>query len=367
MNKTWLILIAVIGLAVLGAGVYFALNKDLTPAPVAGPGETANINIPAQRESARQPEAVSGGEVFFSWLAQASSSGEKHLFYLAPAGGIYKYENGKEELISDGKSSVLAAKASNDGKKILIKSGDSQALNWKFFDSDGGTWQTLKAGVLSADFSPDGKKIVFFSTSNGRSDLIVKDLSSSRQTETKIISLNQQDFDLRWLAPDYVFLAPKASSLYASEFWKINLKTKKISKVEGGLYFNWSAVFGRAVRLAKVNGQMVTDFIDEDFFPLVKFNFKTLPEKCLITGQSQVFCAVPKDENGFSSRALPDDYLKKNFYTEDSIIYLDLSDRSKSKIIYEGKTPFDAINLLSDGTHLYFINRYDEKLYSIAL
>lgn len=121
-----------------------------------------------------------------------------------------------------------------------------------------------------------------------------------------------------------------------------------------------------------------------------KFSFTTLAEqKCLFdqtrvasataqlsasgTVSSQtvrdltpiLICAVPKNTTRFLGATLPDDYLEKDLMTEDGVLEIDLSngkvaDRSPS--VQEG---VDAISIKATEEAIYFINRYNNKLYRL--
>ncbi len=78
-----------------------------------------------------------------------------------------------------------------------------------------------------------------------------------------------------------------------------------------------------------------------------------------------MYCAVPEDMP--SGAVLPDDYLKRAIYFKDSFYQIDTEQNSITEILAATDPFFDAVNLaLTDGK-LFFINRYDNNLYSLEL
>ncbi len=64
---------------------------------------------------------------------------------------------------------------------------------------------------------------------------------------------------------------------------------------------------------------------------------------------------------------LPDDYLKRAVYSNDFIYELDLEKNALLPVFEENKQPIDAINFELLGNKLFFINRYDNRLYQLEL
>ena len=103
---------------------------------------------------------------------------------------------------------------------------------------------------------------------------------------------------------------------------------------------------------------------DKDL-PTIRLPFITLPEKCTI-GDTNLYCAAPV--NITDKILLPDDYLKKKFYSDD-VIYEYALDKKSIRTIFRlsQDSAIDAINLKIIGDKLFFINRYDNYVYSIDL
>ncbi len=86
----------------------------------------------------------------------------------------------------------------------------------------------------------------------------------------------------------------------------------------------------------------------------------------------EIYFAAP---DSFSvGEVLPDDYWKKKIYTADSIYTIPLSSEDQRPLgialplfISSDELTIDADQLEVVGNKLYFINRYDNKLYSLDI
>ena len=94
----------------------------------------------------------------------------------------------------------------------------------------------------------------------------------------------------------------------------------------------------------------------------------TLPDKCFINS-TMIYCAVMQNYSDVLPKpALPDDYFKKAFYSVDKIYAIGITDNSSEIILSNEELPIvDAVNLSLSGNNLLFINRYDDKVYSLEL
>jgi hypothetical protein len=87
----------------------------------------------------------------------------------------------------------------------------------------------------------------------------------------------------------------------------------------------------------------------------------TLPNKCLLSS-SRTYCGVPTRE----LTLLPDSYLQKSSYSVDSIY--SFGTQGEAKLIWDGPAlgaEVDITELKKVGDVFYFINRYNNRLYSI--
>ncbi len=106
------------------------------------------------------------------------------------------------------------------------------------------------------------------------------------------------------------------------------------------------------------------NLIDERGVVLANLDFMTLANKCLIS-QPKIYCAIPK--NIPPRTTLPDDYLKRAVYFDDIFYQIDINQNSFTEIPTASQSVIDAVNLKFVGNRLFFINRYDNKVYSLGI
>ncbi|MEK7193811.1 MAG: hypothetical protein AAB651_00405, partial [Patescibacteria group bacterium] len=385
-----IILISGISLAVIafGLGVYLAWEKSreiLQPpasfpmAPTfpfsppaggdAGAGADSGISVPKLR-------AVSDYGVFDYWIvpfmtstssAQAGS-GQMEILYVNESGQIFKViESGDDVMAtSEPVSGLRSVYTSKDGKFVIVKSGDLTSPKFNLYNVATGVWQPLSENITAIDFSPDSQKIAYLektSTNSTINNLTIKDLTAAKPKTTKILSLNQKDFELKWLTSDQILLISKPSAQLTGEIWSVSVKNKTIKLlITGkGLLVNFADDASWGLRFtvgAKPERAPQLQLIDKDGNAKADFEFSTLPDKCLIT-LSALYCAIP--QNLSSKINLPDDFLKRAVYFKDAIYRIDINQNS-SEIIYSADEPvIDAIRFSFIGNRLLFINRYDKK------
>jgi hypothetical protein len=233
-----------------------------------------------------------------------------------------------------------------------------------YLDLTNGSWKELPEGTTAAAWSPDGNQIAFLVEGGISSSLNVLTVATNRVE--KITSLHQFDLDLAWLIPQEIYLTQKPSALIPSSAWSINLKTKAWKTMvaeERGLTVQWSADLHSGIQFTSALGPAGLTLISPDYKKIGAFQIATLPSKCLIVG-SFYYCAVP--DQFPSGASLPDDYFKRKIYTTDAL-YVWNSASGKAAEVIQPTFSIDAEQLSVDGGQLYFVNRYDNKIYSLPL
>lgn len=387
MNKRIFTILIIIGILAIGVGVYFAWKKygeEIIPLPLS-PKTPSTIIIPSADNANKLNILSSQGVVdywakigFSSGTSTVSSGDQGEIFYISSGGVIYKIENNKEEKISEASfANIKRIKASPDGNKIAVQYGKldpnisdvGAILRIDVYDVSKNIWQSIVGDITAYDWSLDGKKLAYLEkNSKGESDLIIKDLADSKQKETKIFSLNQIGFDIKWVDNDRIFFVSKPAFDVLSEVWEFNLKTKIFSKIIGGkgLMLNWSKFRDSGLKFIVDNKRNYSlQLINNKGLTIGNFKFKTLPDKCFISSPAQIYCAIPRDQDVFNVGIFPDDYLKRSILFADGIYQIDMNINSFKAIFEENEPVIDAINLTLSGNKLFFINRYDSKLYSL--
>jgi len=362
-------IIIIIAFVALGIGVYLGWQKAK---PYLNPPKTPT---PTAEELLKQKiKSLSDNEVFDYWNKTSATSTE--IFYLSLDGRILKANEGEDEEISSKKiENLKQIKPSNDGSKILIESGTTASSSFEIFDLSTKVWQPLDANITAADFSPFEQKIIYLIQNNktGSSDLAIKDLTSkSKQKTTTLMSFNQKDFDILWIDKDLVLLVQKPANQIKGEIWQINLKDKtfKLFASGNGLMLNWQKNKNQGLKAIISQNQLVLSLINKDGQEKA-LDFSAFPDKCNLTDSYQLYCALAISQSvPAQALNLPDDYLKKAVYFNDSIMKIDASSTPSSMeeiLSSSNEAPIDVSKLRKINNSLLFINRFDNKLYSFDL
>ncbi|MDP3014816.1 MAG: hypothetical protein Q8N28_00085 [bacterium] len=392
MKKTIIIISVVLGILAMAVGVYFAWKKSrelLTPPIIDQRPTIDDQRLPALAE--KKIKILSDQPIFDYWVYQpqfvatatATSTGtitrDSIVFYFNQDGLLFKVKEDAEDeaIMPEPIDNLQSIKSSFDGKLALIKFGDANFSGFVIFNAETKVQEFLPENITAAAFSPDAKKIVYLQKQVGfktASDLIIKELTGAKPKTTKILSFNQMDFDLDWILPETVILTPKPSAFSAASAWSVDIKNKTFKPLWpidlSGLMINWS-IDGRTdgkLGLQFNSGGRETKnsliLINEKGEKQANFDFLTLPNKCFFA-EPKIYCAVPLEIP--KNTILPDDYLKKAVYFKDFLYQINISQNSLSEIFSAAEPIIDAVNLRILDNKLLFINRYDNRLYSLEL
>ncbi len=372
MKKTLIIIIIIIAIAAVGVGVYFGWKKSkeiLTPS--ISPGEVSS-NLPSQ--AVLKLKALSNEFVVAYW----ADSSLENIFYLSSDGKIFKTNQNSEEAISDqAMGDVKKGEFSADGKLVLVEFSNLGVSKWNIFDLENKKWLILPSTITAASFSSDGGKIAYLQNNlKGYSDLFTNDIANFKKgggefskKQIKILSLNQEDFDIKWINSNKVLLVSKMFTEAETEIWSIDLKTKNITKFlsGSGLILSFSKFGDLGIKFSANLNTPKLSLIDGNGKKLADFGFYTFPQKCFIAGRSNIFCAVPNDQSVFDRVKFVDDYFKRAVFSNDNFIQLDLNGNKLETIALGDSQSIDADSISFYGNKFLFINRYDNRFYSLAL
>ncbi len=376
MKKIIIILGIILALAAIAFGVYFAWKNAqtiLTPPTDSTPSQNPGaITIPATPiTSTTAPTAalkltmLSDQPVFDYWIF----SQENSVFYITQDGKFFKLKDNAEDeaITSEVILNIQAVKSTFDGKRVLIQYGDLNSPKFKIFNSETKVFEMLPGNIVAANFSPDAKQIAYLEKSSG--NLMIKDLIGAKPKTTKIMTILQNDFNLQWIVPEKIILLPKPSAFYPSSAWVVDIKNKTITSLANemsGLIIKWSADGKIGLEFSSQSQGRISrlNLIDNKGAVQANLDFMTLPEKCLIL-QPKIYCAIP--QNIPPRTVLPDDYLKRAVYFNDVFYQIDISQNFFTEIPIGTESIIDAVNLKLIDNKLFFINRYDDKVYSLEL
>ncbi|MBN2197761.1 hypothetical protein JW698_00980 [Candidatus Wolfebacteria bacterium] len=375
MKKTVIIIIIVLGVLAMGSGIYFAWRKTssiLTPplgSSIEG-GSFSVIETDIPENLALKMKILNDQPALNYLVFQDSENGES-IFYLNNEGMILKTEEDKDDeiIVQEPIENIQSIKASADGKRMIIKSGDLSYPNFVIFNVEERIFEVLPENITSVDFSPDAESVAYLKINGEKSDLIIKNLINTKQKDINIISIYQKDFNLDWISSSKIVLSPKFSAFNLSSNWIVDISKKTINlwgEEAYGLITKWAQNGEIGLRFSsRLKGrEAFLNLINIDGQIRANISFLTLPQKCFIA-DPKIYCAIP---NSIPSKTvLPDDYFKKAFYSIDSFYQIDVNENSLLEIFTETDPAIDAINLNLVGDKLYFINRYDNGIYSLEL
>ncbi|MBT9171290.1 MAG: hypothetical protein DDT18_01663 [Actinobacteria bacterium] len=381
MKKTLIIISVVLGVLAMAVGIYFAWKKSrelLAPPVIDQRLITDDQRLPDLAE--KKIKILSDQPIFDYWVFATST---KQVFYLNQDGQIFKVkEDAEDEAITpEPIDNLQSVKSSFDGKLALIKFGPStssgQGSQFLIFNSETKVQEFLPENITAAAFSPDAKKIIYLQKQVGfktASDLIIRELTGAKPKTSKILSFNQMDFDLDWILPETVILTPKPSAFSAVSAWNVDIKNKTFKPLWpidlSGLMINWSidgrtdGKLGLQFNSGKEGSKDSLILINEKGEKRANLDFLTLPNKCFFA-EPKIYCAVPLEIP--KDTILPDDYLKRAVYFKDFLYQIDINQNSLSDIFSASEPVIDAVRLFISGNQLLFINRYDDRLYSLEL
>lgn len=166
-----------------------------------------------------------------------------------------------------------------------------------------------------------------------------------------------------------VVIAERPSALVPSSIWKYDPTTRTIATLineERGAMIARSAngAFLLSSRtLADGSVSLIYEkTTSKERRPL---RFATIPPKCFLENRAVLYCGVPLSLPARS--VMPDDYLKRKFYTDDRIVRIDLESITVTEIPTGIDTPLDLYEPARIADALVFINRIDGALYAINL
>ncbi len=358
----------IIGLAVIIGifwGGYFLWGRIVAQ-------QTANSTLPPTQPglpkvtdiaSAPKIAAETKNPIFDYWVNSLTGA----IYYLNPGGQVFKKsETGEEAVNSQVLDKLNNIQPSPDGSLAFAEFNYPNQPVFSVFNTVSNSWQPLPDGTIAAAWATSSQQLAYAENKNNSGDLKILNIASQKTQE--IIKLNQKDLKLYWTRPGEIFFLVSASTAdYPSSLWSVNLRDKTLRpliKDEPGLAFNWSLNGNFGLKLISFQRVPKISLVDGLGNVQSDFSFITLPEKCVFD-KDKVYCAVPRFiKDGL---VLPDDYYKKSVYFQDDLYAIDLSTGAAALVLSGNEMLFDARHLAINNGKLYFLNRYDDKLYSLAL
>jgi len=303
---------------------------------------------------------------------------------IEPSGKIVQITNGQVSAINTILvQNIISASFSYNGAKILVSFGDPADPQTSVFNVASSTWMPLAAGLQSPTWSPSDYRIAYYTAnvSQGTEAFATIDASKVKPAPTALITLHAQNLAIAWPIKNQLVLSTRPSSYVPGSVWMFSLQNLTLAPVAletPGLDMLWSSTpmelefssggagLGGSVALTDSSGNV-----------LQQLKFATLPSKCLFATASStapatdtipyLYCGVPRDTDTFSISHLPDDYNQMALFTSDDIYRVNLQNGTIDPAFNDQTQNLDVSNMKFFNSTLFFVNRYDQKLYGIQL
>lgn len=364
--KKLVVVIVVIGFLALAAyaGWRFFGRSGGAPAPTPTAEPSGTPPIPQQTPLSSNIKPVTANRVFAYWINRNTET----TYYLTEEGEIYKLAEGGTEQKLSGQpiKDLRAVSPSPDGTMAIVSFGRGEQAFFSVFNSVRLSWQPLPGGTLAAAWDPTGTKIAYLEHAGLSAALKILSLADAKIQE--VTKINVKDVELAWVAPKEIYITGRPSANYPGSVLGVNLEQKTVRVVmrdEPGLMVLWSQSGPEGIKFSLEGRRPVTAVIDKNGQTTGTWPFApTLPVKCLVENSS-FYCGVPR--NMGPRDIWPDDYLQKRVYYKDDVVLWNASTSRAAIVIQAEQGPFDVIQLSLLGNKLFFVNRYDGKLYEATL
>lgn len=325
------------------------------------------------------------------------------VFIIQPDGKVLSVAGAAQTSLSSQtiNGDVIRASFSADGKKALVVFGKPNAPQTSVFDVVAKRWDPLSIDTKEPVWAPTGTKIAFLSANSSEFGILATmDLAQAKPSAQPVMRVYAQDITLAWPSTETVVLAERGSAYVKSSVWRVDIKNKSVTTLVNGLLgassawtpdVAWGVLFtgNRAYR----GGAM--SLVDGTGDIKKQLDIVTFPEKCLLTQTDTLitptstatstpkqgvkpeppkterthtlYCGFPKDTSELNLLPQPDAYRQRKTYTDDYFYKIDLKSGEITDISAPAEYVLDGTNLKIFGKNLFFVNRYDNYLYSLAL
>ena len=361
----------VLGIIALGLGAYVAWRNRAIVADIIT-DISGGVIRPLESKQERL-RVISSREVSGYWMVTATSA--PALMYADGEGNILRVDEAGDELVYERSiPNIATVRPSFDGSRVFVESKGAGGSVFRLFDAIERLPGVTLEGVSEVTWAPTGTDAAYFVTAGDSMRLRIQTadvigLSDSAKF-SEIVQVPQNDFTMAWPQNDVLYMMQRPSAEHVSDMWRVDLKTKNIRKFlsDRGLMVRWAPFGTRALKFTTTEGRThKLALIDDQGVEQAVVKFITLPDKCVITSPTQMYCAIPRDQDAFAKLTLPDDYMKREAYVSDGIYQIDIANNGIRAIYEEDIRAIDAINLTVLEDRIVFVNRYDRKLYSLTL
>ncbi|PIR88976.1 MAG: hypothetical protein COU07_03750 [Candidatus Harrisonbacteria bacterium CG10_big_fil_rev_8_21_14_0_10_40_38] len=272
-------------------------------------------------------------------------------------GNITKIDQDNNEEILSGSEieDIFYSEFSPEKKYLLIGYGEAQKT-FSIFNLQQKEWIQLPQKTSGVAWNPSGEKIAYIT-----SDLQLKVFTIKTKNSKTLSILPIAESDIFWPNENEIYFSDKPSGFHSGFIISYNLNTGKFKTINEkiGLTTHWLN-----------NEQRIDSYYSQDGLKkssltsnqnIIEFPIGApIPFKCT-SNKKIIFCGITRTTNNI---LLPDDYIKNNL--EENIVSWNI-ETDEIKTITTNQQSISIQNPSIYKEKLFFINRYDNKLYSIKI
>ncbi|HVM77312.1 MAG TPA: hypothetical protein VMU07_04125 [Candidatus Paceibacterota bacterium] len=340
---------------------------------------------------------------------------------LEPNGVVATITNGQTSYLSSSTAAnVIGGSFSADGKKALLTfNANSNVPQTSIFDVSSSKWTALPQGMESPVWSPvkgDSRIAYFAEGKSGTETLSTIDTANPKKSPVNLLTLHANDLTIQWVGPTQFILADKGTDYTPGSILSFDSSQGTITPVTTdifGLETLWSTVSKNNPTLGLLfiagNGGVggSLQLINAAKGTPQSLAVTTLPAKCgfglatstvpaaaatstganaatstggtakttstataaapASTNYLALFCGIPHDQNALSLAHLPDDYNQMALFTSDDIYEINTQNGAITVLWSTTSQHMDVTDVSTVGGAVFFINRYDNKLYTFTV
>lgn len=399
-SKFVLYLLLALAIIAIGAFLFYQFiyrGKINTTAGVVGQTgslpSTANQQFPAAGSQTSTVNTFNAGATNSSSSKFGVVSNDPGLDYFVdgantvtlvkPDGTIESISNNKSSVVSSSLiPNIISVGFSYDGKKVLVASEVGTTTRSGVFDVASRVWINLPNGMQNPVWSPVNYQIAYLTPSNSGSEALTMITMGATSSKPIVLSsLAMEDMVLRWPNANTIVISDRPSAYTVGSIWSFTISSKTASLISYenlGSESLWNASGSALIFSTKSNNAGGQLALQDPLGTQKIFSLLTLPSKCVfgppVAASSTspavfIYCGMPRDQDTLSMVRLPDEYDQNIYFTDDDFYRIDAGTGSLSQIFSSSmiNQTIDATRMKIFNNILFFINRYDQKIYALSL
>ncbi|MBS3903664.1 MAG: hypothetical protein KGZ30_04825 [Anaplasmataceae bacterium] len=312
------------------------------------------------------------------------------IIFIQSSGQIARIsEEGMEIVSSIGISNLRYAAISPDAQKTVVVFGSVESPQVSVFDLEEKAWEPVFIYPNSFPiWAPNNHRLAYMTEEEGIPYLEVIDLGQANPRAQRLTSYNIFDAEISWKNSSEIIISqrPTAYALQTAVVYHLTRRTlTPLFSGETGLVFKWYPLIDQGVVFTNNRSTQggVMDLVDGAGKRTKRFSFVAIPrDKCSFVQlpyaaqdpdkkvsvelqEASLLCALPNSRSGYGELILPDDYWQGKTVVPEKLIEVSLYDGTYRESSLGPTGYLDATNIQLGHDVLYFLNRFDRKVYGM--